>query len=249
MFTYYQNRGLDCVNIIAKNLHNRTWWLPDLLCPDVISAIKDVVKNIEYYHIDESTLDWAPRILGNDLKVFYAVDYFGKETRLDGNTPRNTIIVRDSVWFPFPFTPVRGYEIWFNSLRKIFHADRLSKGAFMISPFKFHGLESVPNIANHSSLTWWEMNKRWENYNICLELFNHHMVRTHYQDFPSVFPIILNNRDEVLEKLGTPLPGMWEDWHNLGNVLYDRLAFIPLDSRFNRQRLSDLAARINELAA
>lgn len=245
MFTYYHNRGLDCVEAIAKNLPNRTWWLPDLLCPEVISKVKEHVKNVEFYHIYDD-LGWVVPSSAN-LDVIYTVDYFGRETVLN-DMPSHTVIVRDSVWFPYPFTPVRPNEIWFNSLRKIFHAERGNKGAYIISPYMLRGIEPIPNLAKHPSLTWWGMNKRWDNYYLCRQIFSWYAIPNHIQRFPSVFPIILKNRDEILSKIDTPLPGMWSDSHNLGNLLYDRLAFIPLDSRFNKQRLSDLANRINELA-
>ena len=247
MFNYYLNRGLDCVEVIAKNLSERTWLLPDLLCPDVIDTIKANVKAVEFYHVGEN-LDWAIKIAELHPKVLFSVDYFGQENPSSDTAPPNTIIVRDSVWFPMPFSPVKHHEIWFNSWRKIYHAVKGIKGAFIISPYRLSGMDSIPNIANHHALTWWEMNKRWENYYFCKEIFKEFAISHHNQQFPSVFPIKLNNRDEILAELDTPLPRMWVDLHNLGNVLYNKLAFIPLDSRYTRESLAKLASRISELA-
>jgi len=246
MFKYYFNRGLDAVDALAKNFRNRTWWLPDLICDEVIDKLKEHEIEIEFYHIKRD-FTWEAKVIGNDPKIFYAVDFFGKEARIGRDSPPNTIIIKDSVWFPYPFTSIEPNQIWFNSLRKII---RNAKGSSLISPYRISGLNEVPNISYHPSLTWWEMNKRFENYYLCNELFKEFDARPNdsHQEFPSVYPIRLKNRDKVLEKLDTPLPGMWKNRYGLSNKLYEELTFIPIDSRFDRKSLTALAERIIELS-
>ncbi len=246
MFTYYLSRGLDAVDVLARNFSNRTWFLPDLICDEILDTLKSHSISIEFYSISDKDLQWHEIRVGTDNtpKVVYLIDYFGQETKTGGKeSPPNTIIIRDSVWFPYPFSPVEPNQVWFNSLRKIF---RGAKGSSLISPYRISGLNEVPNIFKHSSLTWWEMNKRFENYHLCKEIFDKYALSIN-QQFPSVFPIRLKNRDEILEQLDTPLPGMWANKYKLPSPLYAELTFIPLDSRFDRARLTLLANRINEL--
>src|SRR6266436_8056572 len=212
MFKYYLNRGLDAVNILAQNFKDRTWWVPDLICDEVLDVIKKYDINIEFYQIN-SDLTWAAKVNHNNPKIFYIIDYFGKESRVGRDGPPNTVVIRDSVWFPYPFAPVEPNQIWFNSLRKII---RGAKGSSMISPYRLAGVNEVPNISYHPSLTWYEMNKRFENYYFCKEfLFKNNSIPDHNQQFPSVYPIRLKNRTKVLEKLDIPLPGMWKNKYNL----------------------------------
>ncbi len=243
MFKYYFNRGLDAVDILAQNFKSRTWFVPDLICDEVLDALKKYDIRIEFYHINED-FTWAVKVNGRDPKIFYSIDYFGKETNLGKEAPPNTIVIRDSVWFPYPFTPVEHNQVWFNSLRKII---RNAKGSSLISPYRISGLNEVPNISYHPSLTWLEMNRRFENFHLCKEIFSKYAIPEHNQQFPSVFPIRLKNRDKVLENLDTPLPGMWKNQYNLPNRLYKELTFIPIDSRFNSESLIALADKIKEL--
>jgi hypothetical protein len=247
MFKYYLNRGLDAVDILASNFSDRIWFLPDLICPDLIDTIRKHVGKIEFYHI-ENDLSWAPKIIGNDPKIFFSIDFFGKETQIGRDAPPNTIVIRDSVWFPYPFSPVEYNQIWFNSLRKIFHADKMNKGSNIISPYRLSGVNEVPNLFYHPSLTWNEMCVRFENYYFCKEILSEFAIPNHDQQFPSVFPIVLNDRAKVLTGIELPLPRMWLNPYNLPNEMYNRLAFIPLDSRFLKQKLADLACTIRELA-
>jgi len=245
MFKYYLNRGLDAVDSLAQNFKNRTWFVPDLICDEVLDALKKYDIKIEFYQINED-FTWSANVNGPDPKIFYVIDFFGKEARVGKDAPPNTIVIRDSVWFPYPFTPVEPNQIWFNSLRKII---RNAKGSSLISPYRISGLNEVPNISYHPSLTWWEMNRRFENYYLCNDLFKKFDARPNdnHQEFPSVYPIRLKNRDKILEKLDTPLPGMWKNKYNLSNKLYKELTFIPVDSRFNKESLTALAEKITEL--
>lgn len=242
MYNYWLDRGLDAVKVISENLKNRTWWLPDLICDEVLDEVKSRVKNIEFYKINDD-FTWAAKVVGSDPKVFYVIDYFGKESRLGKEAPPNTIVVRDSVWFPKPFSPVEHNQIWFNSFRKII---RGAKGSTVISPYRLSGPSEAPNAYNHPMLTWHEMNIRFDNFHYCKEIFDKLAVDVN-QDFPTVLPIRLKNREKVLMELDTPLPGMWKNKHNLQNKLYRELSFIPLDSRFNKKSLSELADKIKGL--
>jgi hypothetical protein len=246
MFKYYLNRGLDVVEILATTFNKRIWWLPDLICDEVVDVVKRHVANIEFYHVGED-LQWSANVgTGSEPRVFYVIDYFGSEysSRLGREAPLNTITIRDSVWFPYPFSSIEHNQIWFNSLRKVI---RGAKGSSLISPFRLTGLNEVPNVFYHPSLTWNDMNKRFENYHFCKEILSKYAIRNHNQEFPSVFPIRLKHRDKVLEGLDTPLPEIWTNKHDLPNELYKDLMFIPLDSRFDKEKLADLATKIMEL--
>lgn len=244
MFKYYFNRGLDAVDTLAQIFKGRKWFVPDLICDEIIDTINKYEVNIEYYQVNYD-FTWAAKVTGDQPSVFYVIDYFGQEAIIGRDAPPNTVVIRDSVWFPYPFTPVEHNQIWFNSLRKII---RGAKGSSMISPYRIPSLNEVPNLFNHSSLNWHEMNRRFENYNLCKELFSEYALPGHNQQFPSVFPIRLKDRDKILSKLEIPLPGMWKNKYNLPNKLYKELTFIPVDSRFNKESLTALASRIKELA-
>lgn len=243
MFHYYLNRGLDAVEILANNFKNKKWLLPDLICGEVVDVLYNHKVDIEFYQIN-SDFSWAAKVTGNDPKIFYVIDYFGQESNLGRDAPPNTVVIRDSVWFPYPFTPVEHNQIWFNSLRKII---RGAKGSSVISPYRIQNASETPGIFYHPTLTWQEIDKRFENYYHCKEIFSEYEVPGHRQQFPSVFPIRLKNCDRVLEQLDTPLPGMWKNKYNLPSPLYKELTFIPLDSRFDKDRLTALADKIEEL--
>lgn len=242
MHCYWLDRGLDSVKVLAENFKNRTWWLPDLICDEVIDEVKNRVRNIEFYRVNDD-FTWTVKIVGTEPKVFYTVDYFGKESRLGREAPPNTIVIRDSVWFPEPFSPVENNQIWFNSLRKII---RGAKGSSIISPYRLSGPSEVPNIFKHPLLTWQEMNIRFDNYYHCRGLFSE-LSLPYEQEFPSVFPIKVKNREKLLMELDTPLPGMWKNPYNLPNNLYKELTFIPIDSRFNKNSLTELSNKIKAL--
>lgn len=243
MYHYWLDRGLDAVKVLSENFKNRTWWLPDFICDEVVDEIQKRVKNIEFYHIEED-LSWAAKVVGDNPKVFYLIDYFGKESRVGRDAPPNTIIIRDSIWFPKPFSPVEHNQVWFNSFRKIF---RGQKGSTVISPYRLSGPAEVPNAYNHPLLTWQEMNIRFDNYYHCKSIFGK-MALDLDQEFPSVFPIKLENREKILMELDTPLPGMWKNRHGLPNDLYKKLTFVPLDSRFGKRELTELANKIKGLS-
>src|SRR5713226_9794066 len=193
MYYYWLERGIDVVKVLTENFKGRTWWLPDFIPDEIIGEVKSRVKNIEFYHIEDD-LRWSPKIIGTDPKVFYSIDYFGRETNLGKESPFNTIMIRDSVGFPEPFTPIEHNQIWFNSYRKIIPGQR---GAAVISPYRLSGPSEVPNLYKHPLLTWNEIQIRNENYYHCREVFKDIRI-LHHQDFPTVFPILLENRDEVL---------------------------------------------------
>jgi hypothetical protein len=242
MYNYWLDRGLDAVKVLAENFKGRTWWMPDLICDEVLDEVKKRVRNVEFYNINDD-FTFSVRVSGDEPKIFYVIDFFGKESRLGREAPPNTIVVKDSVWFPTPFSPVEHNQIWFNSFRKII---RGSKGSTMISPYRLSGPSEVPNAYNHPLLTWHEVGIRFENYYHCKEIFGKLAVDLN-QEFPSIFPIKLKNREKVLMDLDVPLPGMWKNKYNLPNNLYNELSFVPLDSRFNKAALSELADKIKKL--
>jgi hypothetical protein len=242
MFNYYTDRGLTSVEIIVNNFKNHTWWLPDLIPSEVLDIIKQYVSgtNIEYYQINDN-FTWAAKVNGNNPKVFYTIDYFGKETKLGTTSPPNTITVRDAVWLPYPFLAVEHHQIWFNSLRKILPN---TKGSSIVSPFRLSGIQEVPNIFQHPSLTWAEISIRWNNFYTLADIFGGVLFTP---DFPTVFPIRLKNRDKVIENLGTSLPEVWKNKYNLPNPLFKDLMFITIDSRYTKESLTALAEQIMEL--
>jgi hypothetical protein len=239
MYHYYLSRGIDVVKVLAENFKSRTWWLPDLIPCEIIDEVQKKVKGIEFYHVNDD-FTWSAKISGPEPKVFYVVDYFGRESRVGRDGPPNTVVIRDSVWFPRPFSPIENNQVWFNSFRKII---RGTTGSSMVSPYRISGPNEVPNIFQHSALTWQEISIRFDNYYHCKDVFGD-LALNYDQEFPSVFPIMVKNRDKLLMELDTPLPGMWKNSYNLPNHLYKSLTFIPLDSRFSKQALSELAVKI-----
>lgn len=242
MFYYYLDRGLSAVEVLAQTFSDRTWHLPNLICDEVLDKIKEYVTAIEFYEIKDD-FSWAAKIGGGNPKIFYIVDYFGKEFRVGNSAPPNTIVIRDSVWFPYPYSRVEGNQIWFNSLRKIF---RGAKGSSVVSAFRLQPLNEVQGIFNHPSLTWREVDIRFKNYYLSINLFNKFIIDDFLVDFPTVIPIRLKDRDRVLEEAGLTgkLPGMWKNTHELDHSYYKELTFIPIDSRFDEAKLTELAQRI-----
>lgn len=241
MFHYYLDRGLSVVELLSKVLRDKTWLIPDLICDEVLSTIKENVEDIKYYSIDQN-LNWSTikNSEDKDNNVIYIIDYFGRAPKIKFSP--NTILIRDSVWFPHPFEPIYGNQIWFNSLRKIF---RGAKGASIISPYRLPSPE-VQGVFHHPNLTIQEMNVRFRNFNHLRKIIPELAIDKFEPDFPTVFPLKLKNRDEVLEKAGLTgkLPGMWKNTHNLNNPLYEELTFLPIDSRFSEDQLSERVEKI-----
>lgn len=237
---YYFNRGLDVVEELAKQFKTRHWMLPDLICDDVLDVIFKYVNDFSYYRVKDD-FSWETQIKGPEPKVLFAITYFGKELWLKSDPPPNTIVIRDSIWMPRPFAHVESYQIWFNSFRKIL---RGAKGASVVTPYRLRGCPEVPNIYNHPDLYWDEINIRFNNF--CeLDKFLPEEYRVKYiPEFPTVFPVRLKRRDEVLSKIETPLPGMWKNKYKIANPLYKELTFIPVDSRFKRDDVLKIAEQM-----
>lgn len=240
MYHYYLSRGLDVVKVLAENFKNRTWWLPDLIPEEVIDEIQKRVKGIEFYQVNND-FTWSTKIGGSDSKVFYTIDYFGKESKIGREAPPNTIVIRDSVWFPRPFSHVENNQIWFNSFGKIIKG---ATGSSIVSPYRISGPSEVPNIFQHSSLTWQEVNTRFDNYFHCKDVFGELAIVSHNQEFPTVFPIRVKNREKLLMELEATLPEMWKNKYNLNSPLYKELVLIPLNNRLTKENLSELAVKI-----
>src|SRR5882672_2256072 len=244
MYYYWLERGLDAVKVLAENFRNRTWYLPDFIPDEIIDEVKSRVKNIEFYHID-SLFNWSANVgTGSEPKVFYLIDFFGNESLVGKDSPPNTIVIRDGVWLPEPFIPVEHNQIWFNSFRKILPGQR---GSAIISPYRLSGPSEVPNLYKHPLLTWQEIQVRNNNYYHCQDIFKD-IRQLHHHEFPSVFPILLKNREKVLMGLDVKLSDPWKDKYGLGNKLYKELTLIPIDSRFSKQDLTELADKIKELS-
>lgn len=246
MFNYYFDRGLSVVEHLANTFKGKRWFLPDLICDEVLAKIQEYVKNYEFYHIN-SDFSWSPTVLGDDPKIFYVIDYFGKECKLGGpSAPPNTTVIRDSVWFPFPYSRVEFNQIWFNSFRKII---RGTTGASVITPFRLANNE-VNGIFQHPALTWKETDTRFHNFYFLRDLLTEYQVSNFVPDFPTVFPLCLPNRDTVLERAGLTgkLPGMWAGKNGMKsfNPMYNELTFIPLDSRFDEDKLAELVYKIKD---
>src|SRR5882672_7561436 len=95
---YWLDRGLDAVKVLTLNFKNRKWYLPDLICDEVLGIAKETVSNIEFYHVNDN-FTWDMHIKPEDHapKVVYTIDYFGRESRIGREAPPNTIVIRDSV--------------------------------------------------------------------------------------------------------------------------------------------------------
>lgn len=249
MFHYYLDRGLSSVELLAKSFRTRKWFLPELICPDVIDKIKEFGCDIEYYQVNVDLTCDIPRLNDTNPKILYLIDYFGKEHFIRKSLESeilcsNTVIIRDGVWFPYPFTEVKSNEIWFNSLRKIF---RGSMGSSIVSPFRL-GNNEVTGVFHHPSMTWREVDIRFRNFYHCKELLQQFQIYSFEPKFPTVFPLRLKNRDKVLESAGLTgkLPGMWSDKYNRSHPFYKELTFIPIDSRFNLDQLTETIQKIKD---
>jgi len=242
MFHYYLDRGLSAVEFLAQQFKDRQWYLPNLICDEVLNKIKEHVTDIIFYEIN-SDFGWSAKIGEGNPKIFYVIDYFGKEFRVGVSSPPNTIIIKDSVWFPYPFSKLEGNTVWFNSLRKIF---RGAKGASLVSPYRLPPLNEVPNVYYHPSLTMKEVDIRFRNFYKCIDIFNKYIIDDFLPDFPTVIPLRFKDRDKVLENAGLTgkLPGMWANKYGLSNPLYEDLVLIPIDSRFNEESLIELSRRL-----
>ncbi len=245
MFAYTTNTGLDSLKLIIEKLHLRTWWVPDLICDEVLDEIKNYYSkiSIRFYHIkDDLTIDWET-IDPVGYCVFYTIDFFGEEQDIPlENTTEGVIAVRDSVFSLFPHRPLRRDEIWFNSLRKLV---RGVTGSLILSTVELGGVEA--SNTQQLCLTYDELSIREDNKHTVSVLMPEFSVE-HHPTIPTLYPLRIKNRDEVLSSLDFKLPGMWKNKYKLNNKLYQELTFLPLDSRFSRQELVRRCDKIRELA-
>lgn len=254
-YTYTMRRGLDSVKLIVSNLKSKTWLVPDFICDEVLDVIKEHVADVQFYHVkDDFDLECKLEADPNKEYVIYTVDYFGSE-QAELQVSDKTIVVRDSVWFHIPVRGVKSNEIWFNSYRKILHAEGF-KGSLIISPIPLYDMGMLQTIypdevsSSVIRLMWFhdELKARVKNLQ-CLTLELSQLAVMRQFQFPSVFPIRLKDRDHVLSQLDFKFPGMWKNKYNLDNKLYSELVLIPLDSRYSPADLTQLASNIKKLHA
>ncbi len=244
MFAYTTNTGLDSLKLIIEKLHLRTWWVPDLVCDEVLDEIKNYYSkiSIRYYHIkDDLTVDWST-VEPYGPSVLYLIDYFGEEQSHLGYHYPDIITIRDSVFTFYPKCDLRHNEVWFNSLRKLV---RGVTGSLILSTVELGGVEA--SRAQQLCLTYDELSIREDNKHTVSVLMPEFSVE-HHPTIPTLYPLRIKNRDEVLSSLDFKLPGMWKNKYKLNNRLYDELTFLPLDSRFSRQELVRRCDKIRELA-
>jgi hypothetical protein len=239
------DRGLSVVELLVKVFKNRTWYIPDFIHDAVLEKIVEGIDNVECYEIG-SNLSWATKVIGDDPKVFYVIDYFGRECKVGMPSPPNTIVIRDSVWFPYPFSHVDGNQIWFNSLRRLFAN---AKGASVISSYRLP-INEVPGVFYHPSLTWHEMDVRFANYYRCKRLFSKYEIIDFTPEFPTVFPMRIKNRDKILQLAGVEKHFLkpWMNKRDLPNPLYKELALLPIDSKLTEELLLSIACKIKEVS-
>jgi hypothetical protein len=234
---YFYNRGLDSLAYIGTKYRDRKWLLPDLICDEVIDLLNIPDNRIRYYHVNENFYFGYPHIPYD--AVFYSVDYFG----LEQPKVNAAIVIRDGVWFPYPQRHLEPNEIWFNSFRKII---RGATGSLLLGIKPDSPLETGP-----IRLTDKEQGRRHLNYGITKELLNKYSI-SYEPTHPTLFPIRLQNRDDVISKLkkdhNIDLPGKWKNKYNLPNKLYNELTFLPLDSRFTVSDIISRCEKINKYA-
>jgi hypothetical protein len=210
--------------------------VPDLICDDVLETIKYYVKDIHLYPVrDDFTIDMNFDDLDCDC-VLYTIDYFGLEQDLVDWFDTKAVVIRDGVWFEKPMRKVKGKEIWFNSFRKIDWPNGL--GSAVHSNIDLGRNRDFTVVAN--PIDW---NYRRKNFKL-LERLLLDISIDYTPTHPSLFPMLLKNRDEILSKLPIKTPRMWANKFGLPNDLYSELAFIPLDERFNEKSLTEIAACI-----
>lgn len=241
--SYHIDRGLHAVEILAYNFKDYNWHLPNLICDEVLDTIYKHVDlfKIRFYEVN-GLLEYSwPRNLGQN-DVFYSIDYFGKEyLPIFSINEEPFVLIRDGVMSPFPVSELKFNHIWFNSYKKMDRAFLV--GGRLLSNFALMGAFGSPQPFN---FTFWELKKRRDNFNTLQEHLSWQRLPFR-PDFPTLFPILLKNRDEILSKLDVKLPGMWKNKYKLKHHYYDQLAFIPVDSRFEKDYLIDLANRIKDL--
>lgn len=246
MFAYQTSTGLESVNLIIEKCRCRTWWVPDLICDEVYQLIESYFYwhniSVRTFHInDDLTIDWSS-IKIDGPSVLYTIDYFGEEQSLTGHHYPDVIIIRDNVFATYPKREVREDEVWFNSLRKLV---RGVTGSLILSSVELGGVEA--SSTQQLCLTYDELSIRQDNHHTVSILMPEFSIE-HHPVIPTLYPLRLKNRDEVLSQLDFKLPGMWKNKYKLSNKLYQELTFLPLDSRFDRLELVRRCDRIRELA-
>src|SRR5580658_9877350 len=120
MYAYATSTGLESVKLLADEFWLREWWVPDLICDDILDQLPLPIDRLNFYHIkDDLTIDWITVDPVGEC-VFYTIDFFGEEQNIPlENTTEGVITIRDNVFAAFPHRPLRRNEIWFNSLRKL----------------------------------------------------------------------------------------------------------------------------------
>lgn len=236
LYQYTTERGLHSLELICNLFRYKTWLLPSLVCDEVVQAVKAVVpdEKVRFYSIGDNFKPDLDYVVTDT--VFYSIDYFGYEQEF----LTEVVHIRDGVWFPNILRPLRRNEIWFNSFRKI---DRNAKGSLILSPVDL-GLSAPGSGEDYQVSINWSV--RWKNYFFLKGQLNDYSIN-YTPQFPSLFPVRLKNRDEVLPKLGITLPGMWQGRLAPPHSLYKELTFIPIDERFNETNLKELSDKIKSL--
>jgi hypothetical protein len=242
--SYVASRGMAAAEVVFKNLRAKTFNFPDLICEQVLDLAENILgaDKISFYHVDrEFAIDWRTT---RQCDVFYSIDYFGQEQDFgDASELPAPIVIRDAVWFPYPERPIKEGEIWFNSFRKFAWP---ANGSVMLSSLQLSDSTSLGSLPvddlplAFKAASPQEQLTRKANYSAAAALLRPYLLGR--ATFPSVVPLAVPNRDEVVERLaaqGIKLPGMWRNKTGCKNDLYDTLMLLPCDSRFGLQEMLD----------
>lgn len=236
MLAYVTDRGLDSLELICSKLSGRVFSMPDLVCDEVLQTVR---KNnqVEFYHVnDDFSVDWGTV---SNPDVLFVIDYFGKEQELEVYP---SLVIRDGVWFPSITKPLSPNEIWFNSYRKIV---RKAKGSLIQSSIDLGREQRTINL--EIQIDW---SIRHSNFDALKKVLRDYSINF-VPKYPSLFPVRLANREEVLDKLGRKgikLPGMWKNYSRIPHPLYKELTFIPVDSRFVPKHMVEIGEKIKSVA-
>jgi hypothetical protein len=240
----FHSRGMESLRTICRSTFaNLKIAVPDFICDRVLSVIR-LYCQTAFYHINpDLTIDGSSI---PDADVFYTIGYFGNVEEIpDKIKNRGIPVIRDGVWFPYPFSWVEPNEIWFNSFRKAAYpangslliwgaesAGRLSSG----SCSSVGDIGAILQAASHP-----ERVARADNYRTAQNILWNRVLGA--PAFPAVMALDVIDQRNVRERLhveGIEMPGMWENHtgEHRAQPLYDTLMILPCDSRFNQMSMA-----------
>lgn len=251
MTLHYTARGLTSLELILLSLPRLGLIAyPDFLCDEVQDLIEQFFPpylRLPYRVTRSLSVDWGT--VGGPPDIFYGVDYFGREM------PKAMagVTIRDAVWMPLPVRPLSDNEYWFNSFRKFawpFRGSEL-RASRPVQMLLWDDVGNDDVVAATRASRAEERAVRLMNYDRLQASLPRLGVPGFRPDFPSVYPIVVSNRDEVRAAClqeGFELPGTWANRRGSENPLYRELLLIPCDGRFTPEAIYHRARIVRSVA-